>query len=105
MGYPLNPGTAAIALSECFNCGTHGHNSRNCVLPADHTERLSRKEAAWRAIVSKALRPFNRATATPISLITNHMSGYASVSMDRGNTGPKGGKRQWVGVERGTTLT
>lgn len=77
-GYPLKPGTAAIASSECFNCGTHGHNSRNCVLPADHTERLSHKEAAWRAIVSKALRPFNCTTATPISLVTNHMSGYAS---------------------------
>jgi hypothetical protein len=77
-GYPLKPGTAAIASSECFNCGTHGHNSRNCVLPADHAERLSRKEAAWRAIVSKVLGPFNRATATPISLVTNHASHYTS---------------------------
>jgi hypothetical protein len=77
-GYPLKPGTAAIASSECFNCGTHGHNSRNCVLPADHTEQLSRKEAAWRAIVSKALGSFNRMTATPISLVTNHMSQYTS---------------------------
>lgn len=68
-GYPLKPGTAAIASSECFNCGTHGHNSRNCVLPADHTERLSRKEAAWRAITSKALGAFNRATATTIALV------------------------------------
>ncbi|KAG2338312.1 hypothetical protein BDR05DRAFT_893881 [Suillus weaverae] len=77
-GYPLKPGTAAIASSECFNCGTHGHNSRNCALPADHAERLSRKEAAWRAIVSKVLGPFNRATATPISLVTSHMPQYAS---------------------------
>lgn len=77
-GYPLKPGTATIASSECFNCGTHGHNSRNCILPADHTERLSRKEAAWRAIVSKALGLFNRMTATPISLVTNHMSQYTS---------------------------
>ncbi|KAG1738816.1 uncharacterized protein EDB91DRAFT_1248976 [Suillus paluster] len=36
---------------ECFNCGTHGHNGRNCLLPADHAERLSRKEAAWRAVL------------------------------------------------------
>lgn len=77
-GYPLKPGTAAIASSECFNCGTHGHNSRNCVLPSDHAERLSRKEAAWRAIVSKALGSFNRATAIPISLVTNHTPHYTS---------------------------
>ncbi|KAG0696996.1 hypothetical protein DFH29DRAFT_782892, partial [Suillus ampliporus] len=24
-GYPLRPGTATIASSECFTCGTHGH--------------------------------------------------------------------------------
>ncbi|KAG0698802.1 hypothetical protein DFH29DRAFT_809868 [Suillus ampliporus] len=58
-GYPLKPGTAAIASSECFNCGMHGHNSRNCVLPADHPEQLSRKEAAWRAAVSRVLGPYN----------------------------------------------
>ncbi|KAG1813488.1 hypothetical protein DFJ58DRAFT_740078 [Suillus subalutaceus] len=77
-GYPLKPGTAVIASSECFNCGTHGHNGRNCVLPADHAERLSHKEAAWRAIVSKVLGPFNRATATPISLVTGHIPQYMS---------------------------
>jgi len=70
-GYPLKPGTAAIASSECFACGTHGHNGRNCPMPADHAERLSRKEAAWRAIVSKVLGAYNRATATPISLVMN----------------------------------
>jgi hypothetical protein len=73
-GYPLKPGTAAIALSECFACGVHGHNGRNCPLPPDHTERLSRKESAWRAIISKALGAYNRATATPILLVMN--SGY-----------------------------
>jgi hypothetical protein len=40
----------------------------------NHAERLSRKEAAWRAIVSRALGTFNRATATPISLILNQFS-------------------------------
>ncbi|KAG1827698.1 hypothetical protein EV424DRAFT_1345369 [Suillus variegatus] len=54
-GYPLKPGTAAIA-----------------------SKRLSRKEAAWRAIVSKALGSFNRATAIPISLVTNHTPHYTS---------------------------
>ncbi|KAG1810505.1 hypothetical protein EV424DRAFT_1349891 [Suillus variegatus] len=77
-GYPLKLGTAAIASSKCFNCGTHGHNSRNCVLPSDHAERLSHKEAAWRVIVSKALGSFNCATAIPISLVTNHTSHYTS---------------------------
>jgi hypothetical protein len=68
-GYPLKPGTAAIASSECFACGTHGHNGRNCPVPLDHQERLTRKEAAWRAIVSKVLGSFNRMVATPISLV------------------------------------
>jgi hypothetical protein len=68
-GYPLKPGTAAIASSECFACGTHGHNGRNCPLPPDHAERLTRKESAWRAITSKVLGAYNRATATPISLV------------------------------------
>ncbi|KAG1830077.1 hypothetical protein DFJ58DRAFT_671694, partial [Suillus subalutaceus] len=71
MGYPLKPGTAAIASSECFACGTHGHNGRNCPLPSDHTERLTRRESAWRAITSKVLGAYNRATATPISLVMN----------------------------------
>ncbi|KAG1760236.1 hypothetical protein EDD22DRAFT_781433 [Suillus occidentalis] len=71
-GYPLKPGTAAIASSECFACGTHGHNGRNCPLPMDHAERLSRKESAWRAIVSRTLGAYNRAAATPISLVINN---------------------------------
>lgn len=71
-GYPLKPGTAAIASSECFACGTHGHNGWNCPLPMDHVERLSRKESAWRAIVSRTLGTYNRAAATPISLIINN---------------------------------
>ncbi|KAG1846543.1 hypothetical protein F4604DRAFT_1936382 [Suillus subluteus] len=70
-GYLLKPGTAIIASSECFACGTHGHNGRNCPLPADHTERLTRKESAWRAIASRVLGAYNRATATPISLVMN----------------------------------
>ncbi|KAG1719516.1 uncharacterized protein EDB91DRAFT_1257584 [Suillus paluster] len=69
--YPLKLGTAAIALSECFNCGTHGHNSQNCVLPTDHVERLSRKEAVWQAITSRVLGAFNQATVTTISLVIN----------------------------------
>jgi hypothetical protein len=68
-GYPLKPGTAAIASSEFFACGTHGHNGRNCPVPLDHQERLTRKEAAWRAIVSKVLGSFNRMVVTPISLV------------------------------------
>ncbi|KAG2050052.1 hypothetical protein BDR06DRAFT_892644 [Suillus hirtellus] len=77
-GYPLKPGTAAIASSECFACGTHGHNGRNCTLPVNHVERLSRKEAVWRAIVSKVLGTFNRATAMPISLVLNQFTQPAS---------------------------
>ncbi|KAG1734563.1 hypothetical protein EDD22DRAFT_787862, partial [Suillus occidentalis] len=72
-GYPLKPGTAAIGSSECFACGTHGHNGRNCQLPLDHAERLTRKEAAWRAIVSRVLGAFNRNRATPISLVVNYV--------------------------------
>jgi hypothetical protein len=71
-GYPLKPGTAAVASSECFACGTHGHNGRNCPIPMDHAERLSRKESAWRAIVSRTLGAYNRAVATPISLVINN---------------------------------
>ncbi|KAG2355743.1 hypothetical protein BDR07DRAFT_1425244 [Suillus spraguei] len=68
-GYPLKPGTAAVASSECFACGTHGHNVHNCPLPLDHAERLTRKESAWREIVSEVLGVYNRATATPILLV------------------------------------
>ncbi|KAG1841575.1 hypothetical protein F4604DRAFT_1939384 [Suillus subluteus] len=75
-GYPLKPGTAAISSGECFGCGTHGHNGRNCPLPGDHAERLSRKEAAWRAITSKVLGAFNRNLTTPISLVVNHTLQY-----------------------------
>ncbi|KAG2337902.1 hypothetical protein BDR05DRAFT_894544 [Suillus weaverae] len=75
-GYPLKPGTAAISSGECFGCGTHGHNGCNCPLPVDHAERLSHKEAAWRAITSKVLGAFNRTSATPISLVINHTPQY-----------------------------
>ncbi|KAG0694730.1 hypothetical protein DFH29DRAFT_1006073 [Suillus ampliporus] len=75
-GYPLRPGTAAIGSSECFGCGTHRHNGRNCPLPVDHAERLLRKEAAWRAITSRVLGAFNRTTATPISLVINQTPQY-----------------------------
>jgi hypothetical protein len=68
----LKPGTAAIASSECFVCRTHGHNGRNCPLPVNHAERLTRKEAAWRAIASRTLGAYNRAAATPISLVINN---------------------------------
>jgi len=71
-GYPLKLGTAMIALSECFACGTHGHNGQNCPLPSDHMERLTHKESAWRAIVSKALCAYNRAAAIPISLVMSN---------------------------------
>ncbi|KAG1827349.1 uncharacterized protein BJ212DRAFT_1256638 [Suillus subaureus] len=37
-GYSLKPGTTVIASSKCFNCGTHGYNGQNCVLPANHAE-------------------------------------------------------------------
>ncbi|KAG1865843.1 hypothetical protein DFJ58DRAFT_724236 [Suillus subalutaceus] len=76
MGYPLKPGTAAISSGECFGCRTHGHNGRNCPLPGDHAERLSCKEAAWRAITSKVLGAFNRNLTTPISLVVNHTPQY-----------------------------
>ncbi|KAG1847980.1 hypothetical protein C8R48DRAFT_604549 [Suillus tomentosus] len=79
-GYPLKPGTAAIASSECFACGTHGHNGRDCPLPPNHEERLTRKEAAWRAIVSKTLGAYNRATATPISLVMSN--GYEETQLE-----------------------
>ncbi|KAG1808111.1 hypothetical protein EV424DRAFT_1329118 [Suillus variegatus] len=68
-GYPLKPGMATICSGECFACGTHGHNSRNCVLPPGDTARLERKEAAWRAVSSRVLGAFNRFAATPISLV------------------------------------
>jgi hypothetical protein len=79
-GYPLKPGTAAIASSECFACGTHGHNGWDCPLPPNHEERLTRKEAAWRAIVSKTLGAYNRATATPISLVMSN--GYEETQLE-----------------------
>ncbi|KAG2074663.1 hypothetical protein BDR04DRAFT_1092869 [Suillus decipiens] len=68
-GYPLKPGTAAVASGECFACGTHGHDGQNCPLPLDHAERLTRKESAWREIVSEVLGVYNRATAAPILLV------------------------------------
>jgi hypothetical protein len=71
-GYPLKPGTAAIASSECFACRTHGHNGQNCPLPVNHAECLTQKEAAWRAIASRTLGAYNRAAATPISLVINN---------------------------------
>jgi hypothetical protein len=77
-GYPLKPGTAAIGSSKCFACTTHGHNRRNCQLPVDYAERLTCKEAAWRAIVSRVLRAFNRNIATPILLVINHILQYSS---------------------------
>lgn len=77
-GYPLRPGTAAIGSSKCFVCRMHGHNGHNCQLPIDHAERLTRKEAAWRAIVSRVLGVFNRNIATPISLVINHIPQYSS---------------------------
>ncbi|KAG1889502.1 hypothetical protein F4604DRAFT_1915376 [Suillus subluteus] len=79
-GYPLRPGTAAIALSKCFACGTHGHNRWNCPVPQDHEEQLICKEAVWRVIVSKVLGAYNRATATPISLIINE--GYEDLQLE-----------------------
>lgn len=72
MGYPLKPGIAVIASNECFACGTHGHNGRNCPMPPNHQERLMCKEAAWRAIVSKVLGPFNQTTAIVIVLVFCH---------------------------------
>jgi hypothetical protein len=77
-GYPLKPGTAAICSGECFACRTHGHNSRNCILPQGDTARLERKEAAWRAVSSQVLGTFNRFSATPISLVMN--DGYKITS-------------------------
>jgi hypothetical protein len=68
-GYPLKPGMATICSGECFLCGTHGHNSRSCMLPQGDVARLERKEAAWRAVSSRVLGAFNRFTATPISLV------------------------------------
>jgi hypothetical protein len=47
----------------------HRHNGINCPVPLDHQERLTHKEAAWRAIVSKVLGSFNHMVATPISLV------------------------------------
>lgn len=38
-GYSLKPGTTAISSGECFGCGTHRHNGRNCLLPADHARK------------------------------------------------------------------
>ncbi|KAG1822216.1 hypothetical protein EV424DRAFT_1322001, partial [Suillus variegatus] len=73
MGYPLKPGTAAIGSSKCFTCGTHGHNRHNCQLPLDHIERLTHKEAVWRAIISRVLGTFSRNRATPISLVVNYV--------------------------------
>jgi hypothetical protein len=77
-GYPLKPGTATICSGECFVCRTHGHNSRNCILPPGDAARLERKEAAWRAIMSRILGTFNRFSATPISLVMN--DGYEITS-------------------------
>lgn len=93
-GYPLKLGTAVIASSECFACGTHGHNGRNCPIPPDHQERLTRKEAAWRAIVSKVLGLFNRATAMTIVLVFGHAQQPVSAwieELQEGNEGKENG--------------
>ncbi|KAG1748886.1 uncharacterized protein EDB91DRAFT_1079021 [Suillus paluster] len=78
MGYPLKPGMVVIPSSKCFVCGMHGHHGRNCPIPPDHPERLTRKEAAWRVTVSKVLGLFNHMVATPISLVFGNAQQSAS---------------------------
>lgn len=65
--YPLKPGTAMVCSGECFRCGVHGHNGRQCPIPAG--QGLDRRETVWRAMCSMALGSFNRDAAPMVNLV------------------------------------
>ncbi|KAG1888759.1 hypothetical protein F4604DRAFT_1915803 [Suillus subluteus] len=87
-GYPLKPGTVVIASSKCF----------------DHQERLTRKEAAWIAIVSRVLGLFHHMVATPISLVFGHMQQPVSAWIEEIPEGSEG-KGNGSGVREGIMPT
>ena len=67
--YPLTLGTAPICSGECFKCGTHGHNGRQCPVPPGDASRLSNKEAAWHAICNRVLGAYNKGKDVEVRLV------------------------------------
>jgi len=79
--YPLKPGTAMICSGECFRCGTHRHESRNCPAPEGDAARLSRNETAWQALCNRTLGPFNKDNALSIRLVNLEEQGNVEGSL------------------------
>ncbi|KAH7919476.1 hypothetical protein BV22DRAFT_1022939 [Leucogyrophana mollusca] len=75
--YPLRPGTAIVCSSECFRCGGHGHQSRECRVPEE--SRLPQRESAWRAICYTMLGPMNRGQAEQVMVV------FAEYEDEQGN--------------------